>query len=1828
MNLKRFALVCILLAIFTMGAVSASDINETSDDLIGVNDSPMGVGESRDTDIQSSVDGEIITTGEKSFDDIQTLIDGASEDETIVLSGDYLGDGTGIIINKKVTIDGNNSTLDAGGSGRIFQVSTSNVIIKNINFINGHFAGNGGAVYWSGVNGSVVNCSFMNCSADYGGAVHFEGVSSVVNCSFLNCSAKYEGGAVCFGGDSGSLLNCSFVNCSAANDGGAIYWEKVDGSVVGCSFVNCSASFGEAIYCDDSNSNAVVSKCDFYDERYGSLGDVVLGATVTDCTLNEPELSGVDLEISLVSNATVCQVADLVELAVSVSNIGSDSASGVYVNLTFPASLTLLSDTSGGSYNGNVWTIGDLSTGQTANFTMVCRVMQAGNITVSSNVTSSELDLDISNNFDSVNITSVAVSDLQVTSTVNCTEAGVGENIGFTIDVFNNGPCDATDVQVAAFLDPRLVMISNVTLSGYYDADYGIWHAGNLTSGSGASLFITCQAIVDGNITLTSTVSSNENDSDDSNNADSASVTVQDSSGTFEDLQTLIDNAIDTLTLTRDYFGAGSQISISKSITIDGKNHILDAKGASGIFDVTVSDVVIKNINFRNGNFSDSQWGGGAILWCGENGHLENCSFVNCSAVNGGAVYWYCDGGSILNCDFADCHADSGAVYWEGNDGSLLNCDFANCSAVNGPAICWAGTGGDVSDCSFKDCQATGSSGGAVHWYYHGTGGSISGCSFVNCSATSAGALYWNSADGNISGCSFVNCSAQYGGAIHLWADSGSVFNCTFENCSGSESGVVYVWGDSCNVVCCEFVNCSGTHVGAIRWIGSGGSVSKCVLVNCHHANKDRAIIYSTYKLNVSDTKFETSYADDICIRTNGGIISNCTLNGILMSFFSDLQALIDDADGTITLSQNYTCGGSPVIISKSLTVDGAGCTLDANKASRIFYITASNVIIKNVKFINAKSDSDGGAIYWTGTGGILNNCNFENCSADAGGAVYSSANISNSTFINCSARVRGALDGGNVFNCSFINCSSSYVDGAICTEGTVSGCNFTNCSSYSHAGAIGDARYILNCNFVNCHSHEWGGAISSDNSTVSNCNFINCSSGTGGGSAINCGWGNVSDCNFLDCHADGGGSTFFCQYGVVSNCVFVNCSYNNYCGGAVAFDKSGNVSDSIFINCSSFECGAVLVEHVDDANILRCLFINCSAVQAGGAIVLKGDNGASIIDCSFINCTVDGFGGGAVEINAKNVFILNSSFEFNHAEYGGAVIVRAANTTISQSNFTSNDASDDGGAIYWDGDGGYCVGCRFINCTATSKGGALYWRGENGKIEDAYFNVTQDNYAVYCDSNLTVLKSRFESKIASSLNTLVRGANVLKCSLNDEPLEKTDPQINVGIIEGELGQKQIVNVFMPSDAVGEIGFELFKGDVLVKSDSCELYNAFTSWEFSDLALGAYAISIHYSGDLGYNEITYNAKFVVRPKVTITQNVTVGDEANIYFNLSNGVNDKVVIKIDGKIFDVMSIKNGIANHTFSTEGISAGSHAATFLYENDAFDGDVFNYWDSKSDKFSPFKYSIELKSVDLTMQEDKLGSDNSGIVVVELPNDANGTLTVFVNGVKYKVFEVIDGVARIDLSEFKDGIYKITFVYSGNEKYSSFSKDVETSVRNDIPGIISAGDINVLYTTSETYSVVVMTKTGKALGGIAVSFFVNGRAYGNAVTNANGVASISITSLPGSYQLTSAVSSLSAVKTLRVSHLISLKKVNVKKSAKKIVLTASLAKVNGKFLKSKKITFKFNGKKYVAKTNKKGVAKVTVKSSVLKKLKAGKKVKYQATYLKDTVSYSVKIKK
>ncbi len=87
------------------------------------------------------------------------------------------------------------------------------------------------------------------------------------------------------------------------------------------------------------------------------------------------------------------------------------------------------------------------------------------------------------------------------------------------------------------------------------------------------------------------------------------------------------------------------------------------------------------------------------------------------------------------------------------------------------------------------------------------------------------------------------------------------------------------------------------------------------------------------------------------------------------------------------------------------------------------------------------------------------------------------------------------------------------------------------------------------------------------------------------------------------------------------------------------------------------------------------------------------------------------------------------------------------------------------------------------------------------------------------------------------------------------------------------------------------------------------------------------------------------------------------------------------------------------------------------------------------------------------------------------------------------------------------------------------------------------------------------------------------------------------------------------------------LEKTNVKKSASKLKLTATL-KIKGKAAKYKEVTFKFNKKTFKAKTNKKGIATVSIAKKHYKNLRVGKKVSYQVSYEKVVVNRLAKVLK
>ena len=186
---------------------------------------------------------------------------------------------------------------------------------------------------------------------------------------------------------------------------------------------------------------------------------------------------------------------------------------------------------------------------------------------------------------------------------------------------------------------------------------------------------------------------------------------------------------------------------------------------------------------------------------------------------------------------------------------------------------------------------------------------------------------------------------------------------------------------------------------------------------------------------------------------------------------------------------------------------------------------------------------------------------------------------------------------------------------------------------------------------------------------------------------------------------------------------------------------------------------------------------------------------------------------------------------------------------------------------------------------------------------------------------------------------------------------------------------------------------------------------------------------------------------------------------------------------------------------------------------------------------------------------------------------------------------------------------------------------------------IIDNNDITVDYDGESYFSMKVVTADGRSVGaGEIVKFTINGKTT-TVKTDNDEIARIKITELPGKYTLTTSYNdkiyqNTVTVKPVPTANKATIKKISLtaskvtikKKTAKKLVLKAKL-KINGKAVKGKKITFKFNGKTYKVKTNAKGIAQKILKKKVIKKLKKGKTYTVKVTYLKYTIKSSVKVK-
>ena len=221
----------------------------------------------------------------------------------------------------------------------------------------------------------------------------------------------------------------------------------------------------------------------------------------------------------------------------------------------------------------------------------------------------------------------------------------------------------------------------------------------------------------------------------------------------FADFQKVIDeSSASEINVTNDYsyHEGDNQITVNKSVVINGNNHIFDAKGESRIFNIQADNVVINNITLINGKYYDKDTSPFNIKMDGfgydgyygldevryNEGFFQEAtsSYYYMSSFKGGALYSSGNNLKIVNSRFINNYAPrGGSVFIEGDNSQIINCVFMNNTAKQGGAISNEAKNLFVFKSVF-DFNNAKSNGNAI---FSDGGININGCKFYNTSDNS-----------------------------------------------------------------------------------------------------------------------------------------------------------------------------------------------------------------------------------------------------------------------------------------------------------------------------------------------------------------------------------------------------------------------------------------------------------------------------------------------------------------------------------------------------------------------------------------------------------------------------------------------------------------------------------------------------------------------------------------------------------------------------------------------------------------------------------------------------------------------------------------------------------------------------------------------------------------------------------------------------------------------------------------------------------------------------------------------------------------------------------
>ena len=328
----------------------------------------------------------------------------------------------------------------------------------------------------------------------------------------------------------------------------------------------------------------------------------------------------------------------------------------------------------------------------------------------------------------------------------------------------------------------------------------------------------------------------------------------------------------------------------------------------------------------------------------------------------------------------------------------------------------------------------------------------------------------------------------------------------------------------------------------------------------------------------------------------------------------------------------------------------------------------------------------------------------------------------------------------------------------------------------------------------------------------------------------------------------------------------------------------------------------------------------------------------------------------------------------------------------------------------------------------------------------------------------------------------------------------KANPNLNVFIKDVNYGEN--LTIYATLNGVNNTNLT---GNVIVtinnKNYSVVVINGKGNVSADKLPAGLYNFSATWAGNDNYNGTNISGGFKIN-KIDSTiainvEDIKVGENATIIVNLDSDATGNVTITLDNQNYTV-AINEGQTIKVIG--GLKAGTYDVFVKYIGDN------NYNSAQNTtKFTVLKISDY--NMDVTVPEFKEGVNSS--VGVDLPKDAEGTVTVEIEGKKYTA-NIINGTAKVNIPGLGVGDYNITTTYSGDAKYVSMTKKGNITVIPNMDVNLYVDDVVMIYHDGTRLVAKLTDYQGRPIVNDSIYFTINGKTYAK-TTDDNGAASIGL---------------------------------------------------------------------------------------------------------------------